>query len=97
VFLKRLLAAKTASTSGMSMVVVLASVEVKVMDSISGRLAALVGNDMSVSLVDGTRIDHCQLVSFSRRLTTAWIVHDGDDVFVPVEAITEVSDVVRAA
>ncbi len=61
------------------------------MDSIRGRLAALVGRDVCVALVDGTRVTHCQLVSaFCRGVATAWIVDGGDDVFVPVEAITEV-------
>ena len=66
------------------------------MDSIRGPLAALVGRDVCVSLADGTRLDDCQLVSFSRRLTSAWIVHRGDDVFLPVDTITDVSDVGRA-
>ena len=66
------------------------------MDSIRSRLAALVGSDVSVSLLDGTRLDECQLVSFSRRLTTAWLVHRGGDVFVPIDAITDVWDVGRA-
>ena len=66
------------------------------MDSIRSRLAALVGSDVSVSLLDGTRLDDCQLVSFSRRLTTAWLVHSGCDVFVPIDTITDVWDVSRA-
>ena len=66
------------------------------MDRLRGRLAALVGKDVCVSLADGTRMDDCQLVSFSRRLTTAWIVHSGDDVFVPIDVITDVWDVGRA-
>jgi hypothetical protein len=68
-------------------------VEVKVMDSIRGRLAALVGRDVGVAFVDGTRLTNCQLVSaFCRGVATAWIVDRGDDLFVPVEAITDVWD-----
>jgi hypothetical protein len=69
-------------------------VEVKAMDSIRGRLSALVGRDVCVALIDGTQVTHCQLVSaFCRGVATAWIVDGGDDVFVPVEAITEVWEV----
>ncbi len=62
------------------------------MDSLRGRLAALVGRGVSLTLVDGTRLDDCQLVSQPRvrGVGTAWIVHSGDDVFVPVEAIADV-------
>jgi hypothetical protein len=73
-----------------------ALMEVKAMDSIRGRLAALVGRDVCVSLVDGTRIDDCQLVSFSCRATTAWIFHCGDDVFLPIDAVMDVWDAGRA-
>jgi hypothetical protein len=55
------------------------------MDSLRGRLQALVGRDMGLALVDGTRLDDCELVSQprARRIGTAWIVHGGHDVFVP--------------
>jgi hypothetical protein len=45
-----------------------------------------------VALVDGTRLDDCWLVSQprARSVGTAWIVHGGDDLFVPVEAIADV-------
>jgi hypothetical protein len=67
------------------------------MNSIRDRLAALVGNRVELALEDGTRIDDCQLVSFvrSRRVGTAWIFRNGDDAFVPVDAIVEVSEVRR--
>jgi len=65
------------------------------MDSLRGRLAALVGRGVGLALVDGTRLDDCQLVSQprARGVGTAWIVHGGDDVFVPVEAIADVWEV----
>jgi hypothetical protein len=62
------------------------------MDSLRDRLAALVGRGVSLALVDGTRLDDCRLVSQPRArwVGTAWIVHGGDDVFVPVDAIADV-------
>jgi hypothetical protein len=63
------------------------------MDAIRSRLAALVGSDVSVLLLDGSRLDECQLVSFSRRVTTAWLVHRGGDVFGPIDTITDVWNV----
>jgi hypothetical protein len=64
------------------------------MDELRGRLRALVGRDVRLSLLDGTVLDGCELVSQPRhrRVGTAWIVHEGDDVFVPVEAIADVSE-----
>lgn len=91
-----LLAAKTASSHGATIRVVLAHLEVKVMDSMRGRLAALVGVDVSVRLVDGTRPNDCQLVSFSRRVDTAWFLHSDADVFVTIDAITDVWEVAQA-
>jgi hypothetical protein len=44
-----------------------------------------VGRDLHVALVDGTRLDDCQLVSFSRRVANAWIVYGCDDVFVAID------------
>jgi len=68
------------------------------MDSLRGRLAALVGRDVSLALVDGRRLDDCWLVSQprARRVGTAWVVHGGEDVFVPVEAIADVWEDSRA-
>ena len=62
------------------------------MDSVRGRLAGLVGRGVSLALVDGARLDDCRLVSqpCARWVGTAWIVHGGDDVFVPVDAIADV-------
>lgn len=48
------------------------------------KLRGLEGRHVSVALVDGSRIDGCQLVSGGRRgLTSLWLFADGDDRFVP--------------
>lgn len=89
---QRLLAVKTASTDGATIHLVLAHRGGGAMDSLRGRLAALVGRGVSLALVDGTRLDDCRLISQprARRVGTAWIVHGDDDVFVPVDAIADV-------
>jgi hypothetical protein len=65
------------------------------MSSIRDRLVTLVGSHVDLALNDGTRIDDCQLVSLfrSRRVGTAWIFRNGDDAFVPVDAIIDAWDV----
>jgi hypothetical protein len=65
------------------------------MNSIRDRLAALVGNNVDLALEDGTRIDDCQLVSLVRnhRVGTVWIFRNGDDAFVPVDAIIDVWEI----
>jgi hypothetical protein len=65
------------------------------MKSIRDRLVALIGNNVDIALADGARIDDCQLVSIvrSRRVGTAWIFHNGDDAFVPVDSIIDVWEI----
>jgi hypothetical protein len=93
-----LLAVKTPWADGASIQVVLVHGGGGAMDSLRGRLQALVGRDVGLALVDGTRLDDCELVSQprARRIGTAWIVHGGHDVFVPVEAIADVWEASRA-
>jgi hypothetical protein len=69
------------------------------MNSIRNRLAALVGSNVDLALEDGTRIDDCQLVSLfrSRRVGTAWIFRNGDDVFLPVDTIIDVWEIRQKA
>ena len=56
-----------------------------------GRLGELEGRQVSVALDDGSRIDHCQLVSYGRqKVTTVWLVADGADLFIPVDRVVEV-------
>jgi hypothetical protein len=68
------------------------------MNSVRRQLTQLVGGQVGVALVDGSRIDDCQLVSLSRSrgVGTAWVFHGGDDLFVPVDAISDVWEVSRA-
>ena len=54
-------------------------------------LRLLEGRRVSLVLNDGTRIVDAQLISAGRPgLTSAWILIDGSDSFIPVLAVTEV-------
>jgi hypothetical protein len=56
---------------------------------------ALEGRQVSIALVDGNRIDDCQLISGGRPGTpTLWLYDNGADRFVP---LCEVRDVWEAA
>ena len=51
-------------------------------------LRALEGRRVCLSLVDGTQIDECLLVSVAPTgRSTVWVCHDGPDAFIPVEDI----------
>jgi hypothetical protein len=45
----------------------------------------LEGHHISIALVDGSRLDDCQLISVSRhRNGTVWVYLNGDDCFIPI-------------
>lgn len=49
------------------------------------------GRTVSVALTDGTRLDHCQLVSAGRHRTrTLWVFDNGADLFVALDAVVDV-------
>ena len=51
-------------------------------------LRAFEGRDVDVTLHDGRMIEDCQLISVGRRrVTTLWLVVDGDDLFVPTDEV----------
>ncbi len=55
------------------------------------RLQVLEGQQVSVALRDGARIDDCQLVSAGRATTsTLWLFSNGADVFVSVGDVVDV-------
>ena len=54
------------------------------------RLLALEGRRVSVALVDGSRIDDCQLVSTRVRVRSLWLAVDNTDVFVPIVDVADV-------
>jgi hypothetical protein len=53
-------------------------------------LRALEGHHVSLALLDGSRIDDCQLVSACRnRAGTVWLFTGGIDTFVPLREIVD--------
>jgi hypothetical protein len=55
------------------------------------KMTALEGRQVSVALGDGSRIDDCQLVSAGRhRVASLWVFTNGTDVFVPLDAVTDI-------
>ncbi|HEV8627935.1 MAG TPA: hypothetical protein VG034_26155 [Acidimicrobiia bacterium] len=59
--------------------------------SSSKGLHVLEGQQVSVALRNGSRIDDCQLVSAGRAATTTlWLFSNGADVFVPLGDVVDV-------
>ena len=59
--------------------------------SSSTGLKLLEGQQVSVALRNGVRIDDCQLVSAGRATTTTlWLFSNGADVFVPLGDVVDV-------
>ena len=57
-----------------------------------GKLRRLEGRRVDVALRDGSRIDDCQLVSCGRnRLGSLWLFNNGNDNFVALDDIVEVT------
>jgi hypothetical protein len=53
------------------------------------KLRRLEGRNVSVALIDGTRIDDCQLVSAGRRNTSTLWLYSGVDLFVPFQQVID--------
>lgn len=51
----------------------------------------LEGRRVCIALVDGSRIDDCELVSVRRTRTgSLWIYSNGEDLFVPAASVADV-------
>jgi hypothetical protein len=58
------------------------------------RLRSLEGRRVSIALIDGSRIDDCEIVSAGRPTTrTLWVCLDGTDVFIAIAEVADVSPV----
>jgi hypothetical protein len=54
------------------------------------KVPALEGRHVHLALVDGSRIDDCQLVSACRgSIDTVWVFTNGLDTFIPLAEIVE--------
>lgn len=49
----------------------------------------LEGRRVNLALVDGSRLDDCELVSVGYGHSTLWLFVNGADVFVPFTAVTD--------
>jgi hypothetical protein len=58
-------------------------------DRVTSLIGHLEGRRVSLSLVDGSRIDDCELVSARHGAPTVWLFVNGGDIFVPVTEITD--------
>ena len=57
-------------------------------------LRLIEGRQVSVSLRDGSRIDDCNLVSSGRaRIGNLWLFSCGEDVFVALDDVIDVTEV----
>ena len=49
----------------------------------------LEGHRVNLALIDGSRLDDCELVSAGHGTPTLWLFVNGSDVFVPVGEVTD--------
>jgi hypothetical protein len=61
------------------------------------RLQELQGQLVGLALATGDRIDECRLISIRRGAGSVWIYVDGEDVFIPLEAIRDCWEVLSRA
>jgi hypothetical protein len=54
----------------------------------------LEGRQVSIALADGSRIDDCELVSGGHGVEQLWLYTNGADVFLPLEHVTDLWEVV---
>jgi hypothetical protein len=55
------------------------------------QMTGLEGRQVSIALVDGSRLYDCQLVSSGRnRVGSMWVCTNGVDVFIPLDDVADV-------
>jgi hypothetical protein len=61
---------------------------------VMAKLVHLEGRRVSVALVDGSRLDDCELVSTGHNgAQTLWLYDNGNDVFVAAETVIDIWEV----
>ena len=58
-------------------------------ERVSSLIGHLEGRRVSLALADGSRLDDCELVSAGHGAPTLWLFWNGNDLFVPVDAVTD--------
>ena len=64
------------------------------MERVIHLIGHLEGRRVNLALVDGSRLDDCELVSVGHGRSTLWLFVNGADIFVP---FTDVTDAWEAA
>jgi len=63
--------------------------------SCRAQLRRLQGRIVGLALATGDRVDECHLISSRGSVGTVWVFADGEDVFIPLEAIRDCWEVPR--
>ena len=58
-------------------------------ERLTGLIGHLEGRRVNLALVDGSRLDDCELVSAGHGAATLWVFVNGDDLFVPFADVTD--------
>lgn len=58
-------------------------------ERLTGLIGHLEGRRVNLALVDGSRLDDCELVSAGHGRATLWLFVNGDDLFVPFADVTD--------
>ena len=59
------------------------------LERVTSLIGHLEGRRVSLALLDGSRLDDCELVSAGQGAPTLWLFVNGGDVFVPVAEVTD--------
>lgn len=59
------------------------------LERVTSLIGHLEGRRVSLALIDGSRLDDCELVSAGHGTNTLWLFVNGGDVFVPVTKVTD--------
>jgi len=58
-------------------------------ERVTSLIGHLEGRRVNLALADGSRLDDCELVSAGHGAPTLWLFVNGNDVFVPVDVVTD--------
>jgi hypothetical protein len=61
------------------------------------QLRELQGRIVGLALTSGDRIDECHLISSAGRVRSVWVYANGEDSFIPVEAIRDCWEILPRA
>jgi hypothetical protein len=59
------------------------------LERVTSLIGHLEGRRVNLALLDGSRLDDCELISAGRGAPTLWLFVNGGDLFVPVAEVTD--------